>query len=81
MDFIGNEFWYDAEEMHVIFRDMFLKTVSSDDKFWEISHIKSTSELTTKEFAEYVDKIIMRCSMQGISCPEATRDVFTSRNP
>lgn len=57
--------------MHDVFKYMFLsERVEYERIWWSIIASKSTSELSTKEFTEYVDAIIRRASGEGIVCPD-----------
>ena len=52
---VAEETGHDPEEIHQIFKSMFLKTWTKL-KHKRIQRIQSTTELDTKEFTDYVDK-------------------------
>jgi len=58
--------WYDQEELHEICKNKFLSHTHQSDMFWEIKVVKSTRELTTKQFAEYVEKVANFAAERGI---------------
>lgn len=80
MQIIGDDLWYTKNEMHDIFRNMFLKReVKQDDVFGDLTVIRSTSSLTTIEFMEYVDQIIIRCAGNGISVPAPDNALYPTK--
>ncbi len=61
------ELGYSPDEMHEVFKFMFLRV--RDDKGFE--RVRSTTELTTGEFEDYLGKIRMFCASElGFSIPE-----------
>lgn len=81
LEIIANEYGSFKEEMHDYFRELYLKDqtyIKSMDKY--VTVIKSTQDLTMAEFCNYVNRVILWASNEGIIIPEATRDAFTSRN-
>lgn len=79
MDFVGKEFGNSKDEMHDFFKWEFLRQdVRLDGLNRTVTVIRDTKDLTTKEFAEYVDSIIVWCANEGIIVPEASTDVFNS---
>ena len=60
-DFTG----YDTNYMHQQLGQLFLV----DYETYKNPYIKSTAELTTQEFGEYVDKIILRAGEYGLRIP------------
>lgn len=56
----GFSLGYEREEMHQTFGDMFLKYQKDGKEF-----IKSTTKLSTKEFAEYYEKCERVAAQQG----------------
>ena len=60
-DFTG----YDTNYIHQQLGQLFLV----DYETYKNPYIKSTAELTTQEFGEYVDKIILRAGEYGLRIP------------
>ena len=60
-DFTG----YDTNYIHQQLWQLFLV----DYETYKNPYIKSTAELTTQEFGEYVDKIILRAGEYGLKIP------------
>lgn len=60
-DFTG----YDTNYIHQQLWQLFLV----DYETYKNPYIKSTAELTTQEFGEYVDKIILRSGEYGLEIP------------
>jgi len=60
-DFTG----YDTNYIHQQLWQLFLV----DYETYKNPYIKSTAELTTQEFGEYVDKIILRSGEYGLKIP------------
>ena len=60
-DFTG----YDTNYIHQQLGQLFLV----DYQTYKNPYIKSTAELTTQEFGEYVDKIILRAGEYGLRIP------------
>jgi hypothetical protein len=60
-DFTG----YDTNYIHQQLGQLFLV----DYETYKNPYIKSTAELTTQEFGEYVDKIILRAGEYGLKIP------------
>lgn len=61
-----------AEELHEIFKAKYLKR----KHVWrggEILTIKSTTDLTTGEFAEYLSNVLLEAADLGIEIPEADK--------
>jgi len=64
---ISDHTGYTPEEVHQVFKERFLTYSKDGFKF-----TKSTTELTTKEFGEYLDKVIFYAQSElGIIIPEA----------
>ena len=64
---ISEETGYDTEELHNIFKGMFLREaaeITKGDKRVVIPYIKSTRDLDTKEFDEYIEKIKRWAAME-----------------
>ena len=59
---VGNDIGYDPQELHNIFKNIFLKTTHVSDTFGEIQVIGSTTELTVAWFIEYVEKVQRWCN-------------------
>jgi len=57
LNWLAQYSWYDTEELHEICKNKFLSHTHHSDMFWEIIIVKSTRELTTKQFLEYVEKV------------------------
>jgi hypothetical protein len=68
IEILGNHFGYEAEEMHEALKIKFLKKHEDTD----LVTVGSTTKLSTKEFGEYLDKI-MRWAATEHQCyiPEA----------
>lgn len=65
MDFIADQLGYDsAEDIHSAFKDLFLT-----DRSGILPLVRSTTSLDTKEFADYISKIIRKCAEMGIILP------------
>ena len=62
---IADYSWYDTNYIHQQLGQMFLV----DYETYKNPYIKSTAELTTQEFGEYVDKIILRAGEYGLRIP------------
>jgi len=62
--------------MHDIFRNQFLKDYTENPLFGEIVVIRSTSSLTTIEMMQYVDKIILWASENGIVVPPPDPELY-----
>lgn len=76
---VGNELWYLPDEMHDVFKYMFLsERVEYERIGWSIIASKSTSELSTKEFTDYIEAIIRWCAGEGIICPDPTEYLYQS---
>jgi hypothetical protein len=58
-DIISKELWYEIDEVHEVMKEKFLmKKISvKTDKRVKFRRIRSTSDLTTVEFEEYMEKI------------------------
>jgi len=72
MSLISKEVGHTAEELHEIFKKMFLprKVLVFEGKEYEV--VPSTKQLTTKEFNEYLERIIVKASEMGIVIPDPT---------
>lgn len=56
---IGNELGYERNQMHEIIKYRFLKSEAVDKKTGEVfEYLKSSAELTTTEFTEFMDGLI-----------------------
>ena len=71
---IANYLGYSDDEMHQIFKMMFLKEyeqINKDDKTTVLPLVKSTTQLPTKEFEDYLEKIRRwSASELGLYVPE-----------
>ena len=56
LDILSNELGYTKEEMHSVLKNLFLKELIHI-KGKEFESVKSTAELTTTEFEEYLSDI------------------------
>ena len=57
---LSNETGYEPDELHLIFKDLFLKEyaeINKEDKRIVIPYLKSTTELSTQEFEDYLTRI------------------------
>jgi len=56
---LSDELWYEIDEVHEVFKERFLSKKQSvkSDKRIKLKRVKSTSELTTVEFEQYMDDI------------------------
>ena len=65
---------FTPQEMHDTFKSMFLKETrrSKQGKAYDV--VRSTTSLSTAEFADYVEKCRMFASFQGLNIPDATSD-------
>lgn len=57
---ISDELWYNENEVHDLFKAKYLRVDKYIEKDWKkinIPRIRSTTDLNTKEFKEYIDKI------------------------
>lgn len=80
LEIIGDDLWYTKNEMHDIFRNMFLKReVKQDEVFGDLTIVRSTSSLTTIEFMQYIDQIIIRSGGNWISVPAPEKDLYPSQ--
>ncbi len=59
----------DKDELHEIFKNMFLKQTHVSDTFGEIEVIGSTTKLTVWSFIDYVEKLVWRCREQWYEIP------------
>lgn len=57
------------EELHEIFKRQYLKPIIVKFREREFRMPGSTSNLTTQEFSEYIDKIILEAGIMGITIP------------
>lgn len=79
---IGKHIGERVEDLHDIFRSRFLRR----KRVWrggEITMVRSTSELTSDEFAEYLQQIIQEGAELGVVVPDADKNwdlLETSRN-
>lgn len=70
---IGASVGYSAEELHSVMKSMFLKT----KRLWrgtDITILKSTTELTTDEFGEFIEKVIKQGNELGVEIPLADKN-------
>ena len=58
MQIMGNELGYDKDEMHDICKLKFLKRERYEDGI-RVEYLKSTAQLTKKEFKKLVDEVII----------------------
>ena len=58
MQIMGNELGYDKDEMHDICKLKFLKRERYEDGI-KVEYLKSTAQLTKKEFKNLVDEVII----------------------
>lgn len=56
----------DVEELHEFFKNKFLSKTVEYEKLWEQKVVWSTTRLTTKQFSEYIEKIILFCNENWI---------------
>lgn len=56
----------DTDELHEFFKNKFLSKIVEYDKLWEQKIVWSTTRLTTKQFGEYLEKIMLFCNENGI---------------
>lgn len=57
LQWLSDYSWNDTEELHELCKNKFLSHTHHSDMFGEMIVVKSTRKLTTKQFAEYVDKV------------------------
>lgn len=57
INWLAETSWEDAQDIHDWFKDMFLSKKLESEIFWEKNVVRSTTELTTKEFTDYVEKV------------------------
>ena len=68
---IGDDLGYTSEELHEAFKSKFLGIEKRKTIFGkEYETLNSTTELTTKEFSEYMDKIQAFAMMHDITLPQ-----------
>ena len=71
MDLIGGHFGYTKDEMHEEIAARFLGMMERQTRGGElIREPRSTTTLTTKEFGEYMDKIIALGRQENIKLPQ-----------
>ena len=69
IDYLRRHFGYEEQEMHDALRWQFLKVRSDDPK--KPDTVKSTTDLSTKEFIEYLDTIIRWAAVEyGVVIPD-----------
>lgn len=66
---IWNDLGYETEELHEVFKNMFLKKTHVSETFGEIQVVWSTTKLTVGWFIEYVEKIQNRCAENWYRIP------------
>lgn len=66
LNWLAEYSWYDPDELHEICKNKFLSHTHQSDMFGEMIIVKSTRELTTKQFAEYVDKVANFSAERGV---------------
>lgn len=74
MEYTGSS----QEDLHYFFKNKFLSNVIEIDIWWKLEkfrHIKSTTDLNKKEFEEYLSKIRMFASDQGLCIPLPNEDL------
>lgn len=74
-DIFAQETGYTPEEIHQVMSSKFLRKKN----VWrggEITTLRSTTELTSDEFSEYIMAVIMEASDMGITIPEADKDYY-----
>ena len=56
---LSDELWYEVDEVHELMKERFLTKIEKlkSDKRVKLKRTKSTSELTTQEFEEYLENI------------------------
>lgn len=64
-DFMGES----PENLHLLFRQRLLGCETKTIQGTEITELKSTTSLTTKEFTDYIDKIRFTASEMGCEIP------------
>lgn len=69
LEIVWEDVWYHSDELHDLFKQMFLTSIKYDELFWEIRHVESTTKKTTKEFAEYIWKIEKWCLQNWFIIP------------
>lgn len=60
---------YDAEELHELFKARFLGVEARDVMWQQVFITKSTTKLTTQQFAEYLNKIEAVAAEMGVRLP------------
>lgn len=60
---------HSTEELHEVFKNMFLVTHTINFKGKEVRITKSTTELDTLSFIKYIDRIIAEVASMGIVIP------------
>jgi hypothetical protein len=60
---------HSTEELHEVFKSMFLVTHTINFKGKEVKITKSTTELDTISFIKYIDRIIAEVASMGIVIP------------
>jgi len=62
---IAKEVWEESDYIKDVFKRLYLKAYSSKGK----EYVRSTSSLSIKEFAEFVDKILNKMALMGHTYP------------
>lgn len=71
LDTIANDTGHTQEELHEIFKKMFLPKIFKKIGSKTVMINGSTTALSTDEFARYIDRIIAEAGEMGISIPPA----------
>jgi hypothetical protein len=71
---------YDKDEMHQALKEKFLRI----EKVEGLPSTRSTADLTTLEFMDYIDEIVRWAATQGVDIPEPSEvttrgDVYIER--
>lgn len=70
LDLISEDTGNDPEDLHTTFKSMFLV-----DRTGKIPVVKSTTKLTTVEFNEYIDKVVLFASQElNLEIPEPIKE-------
>ena len=64
LEIMWDDLWYTQKELHQVLSSMFLM-----DNNWPLPKIKSTTELTIKEFIDYIECIAVIAAQNGILLP------------
>lgn len=73
LEIISKETGHTPEELHEIFKRMFLSARVIEYRGKEIRVPGSTSLLSTKEFVEYIERVKVEAGEMGIEVPESNK--------